>query len=139
MQNLYSFRNYRQNTVRYEPASGSKPFFNFLTNFFAKIACLGFKICAKAGGTAWGWSRGSKILHFETILKKPGFQTKISQYHHLRSFKNLCTIYTTHFDGSYCLRFTHCGGLNLKIDDSSIFQCATVVNRPEMTPKMEFS
>ena len=37
------------------------------------------------------------------------------------------------------LRLTHCDGLNMKIEDLSIFRRSTGVKRPEMTPKMEFS
>ena len=43
-----------------------------------------------------------------------------------------------HFDSSYHLQLTHCGGVNMIIDDLWIFRRDTGIKRPEMTPKWNF-
>ena len=61
---------------------------------------------------------------------------KLHYWRNLRFWAQNCSI---HFDSGNHLRLTHCGGLNMRIDDLSIFRRATGAERPEMTPEMEFS
>ena len=59
--------------------------------------------------------------------------------HYWRNLRFLAQNCSIHFDSGNHLRLTHCGGLNMRIDDLSIFRRATGAERPEMTPEMEFS